>query len=71
MLAGVDHLTIAPYLLTQLAQSTPSDVKSLFDVPPTVPVPTPGTSYINDVERYRITFARDLGGASSRKLTEV
>lgn len=70
-LAGVDHLTIAPHLLNELAQSASPSVKSLFDAAPTVPVPEPGTSYLNDQGKYQITFARDSGGASQRKITEV
>jgi hypothetical protein len=71
MLAGVDHLTIAPHLLAQLTQPMSIDVKSLFDSAPLEPVPLPGTSYIHDHGRYQITFVRDRGGASQRKLTEV
>lgn len=70
-LAGVDHLTIAPHLLAQLAQPMTGTILSLFDAPHTVPVPEPGISYLHDPGRYQITFARDCGGASQRKLTEV
>ncbi|KAJ5360231.1 Aldolase-type TIM barrel [Penicillium concentricum] len=69
-LAGVDHLTIAPGLLTQLTQPYAGNVKSLFDIAPTLPIPARGVSFINDPGSYQITFARDLGGASHIKLTE-
>lgn len=71
MLAGVDHLTIAPHLLVQLTQSMSTDVKSLFDSAALEPVPPVGTSYAHDHGQYQITFARDRAGASQRKLTEV
>ena len=70
-LAGVDHLTIAPHLLNELSQTQSPAAKSSFDAAPTVPVTEPGTSYLNDHGRYQITFARDSGGASQRKITEV
>ncbi|KAJ5512709.1 Aldolase-type TIM barrel [Penicillium fimorum] len=69
-LAGVDHLTIAPALLTQLTKPYVGNVKSLFDIAPTLPIPTRGISFINDPGSYQITFSRDLGGASHIKLTE-
>lgn len=71
LLAGVDHLTISPGLLTQLTQPYAGNVKSLFDIEPTLPIPAPGVSFINDRGTYQIIFARDLGGASQIKLTEV
>ncbi|KAJ5199275.1 hypothetical protein N7472_004479 [Penicillium cf. griseofulvum] len=71
LLAGVDRLTIAPGLLTQLTQPYAANVKSLLDIGPTLPVPAPGFSFINDPGLYQITFARDLGGASHIKLTET
>lgn len=69
-LAGVNHLTIAPHLLEQLAKPI-APVKSLFDVAPTIPIPAPGTSYLNDHGNYQITFASDCDGDSQIKLTEV
>ncbi|CEJ60315.1 hypothetical protein PMG11_08892 [Penicillium brasilianum] len=71
MLAGVDHLTIAPHLLVKLTQSMFTDVKSLFDSAALEPVPPVGTSYAHDHGQYQITFARDRAGASQRKLTEA
>ncbi|KAJ5775529.1 uncharacterized protein N7511_000540 [Penicillium nucicola] len=70
-LAGVDHLTIAPHLLSQLTQPYSGNVNSLFDVAPTLPIPAKGVSFLNDPSSYQITFARDLGGASQIKLTEA
>ncbi|CAG8895735.1 unnamed protein product [Penicillium egyptiacum] len=70
-LAGVDHLTISPGLLRQLTQPFAGNVKSLFDIAPTLPIPARGVSFINDRGSYQITFARDQGGDSQIKLTEV
>ncbi|KAJ5317716.1 hypothetical protein PENANT_c004G01485 [Penicillium antarcticum] len=70
-LAGVNHLTIAPHLLSQLNQPYTGNVNSLFDVAPTLPIPAKGVSFVNDPGSYQITFARDLGGASQIKLTEA
>jgi transaldolase len=70
-LAGIDHLTIAPHLLEQLALPMSFDVKSLFDVASAEPIPAPDTSYLHDYSLYQITFARDRGGTSQVKLTEV
>lgn len=44
---------------------------SLFDAAPTEPVAEPGVSYLHDRGAYQIIFARDRGGASQIKLTEV
>ncbi|KAJ5342949.1 uncharacterized protein N7506_002773 [Penicillium brevicompactum] len=70
-LAGVDHLTIAPALLEQLTQPYAGNIQSLFDMAPTLPIPAKGVSFINDPGSFQITFARDQGGASQRKLTEA
>ncbi|CDM35867.1 hypothetical protein DTO013E5_5382 [Penicillium roqueforti] len=70
-LAGVDHLTISPGLLTQLTQPYVGDVKSLLDIEPTLPIPAQEYSLISDPGNYQIRFARDLGGASQIKLTEA
>lgn len=71
LLAGVDDLTISPGLLTQLTQPYAGNVKSLFDIEATLPIPERDVSFINDPGNYQITFTRDLGGASQIKLTEV
>lgn len=71
-LAGVNHLTIAPKLLAQLAQPMSGTFQSLFDADAAAePVPAPGVAYSKDAGKYKITFARDKEGASQRKLTEV
>ncbi|OQE12321.1 hypothetical protein PENVUL_c001G09544 [Penicillium vulpinum] len=70
-LAGADHITISPGLLTQLTQPYAENVKSLFDVAPTLPIPARDVSFMNDPGRYKITFARDQGGASQIKLTDA
>jgi hypothetical protein len=67
----VDHITISPGLLMQLKQPYAGNVKSLFDIAPALPIPARGVSFINDRGSYQITFARDQGGASQIKLTEV
>ncbi|OQE87731.1 hypothetical protein PENNAL_c0019G06586 [Penicillium nalgiovense] len=69
-LAGVDHITISPGLLTQLKQPYAGNVNSLFDIASTLPIPARGVSFINDRGSYQITFARDQDGASQIKLTE-
>lgn len=71
-LAGVDHITIAPPLLEQLAQpgSAPT-TQSLFDRDLlTVEVPSK-ISFVNDPSAYRVAFSRDQGGAGEEKLTQV
>lgn len=71
-LAGVDHITIAPYLLQQLSQpSSVPHTESLFDsdVPPAISVAQ--ESFVNDESAYRIAFTRDLHGASEEKLTQA
>lgn len=71
LLAGVDHLTIAPGLLAQLTQPYAGNVKSLFDIAPTLPIPAHDVSFISDPGSYLITFTRDQRGACQIKLTEV
>ncbi|KAJ5689385.1 hypothetical protein N7462_003777 [Penicillium macrosclerotiorum] len=71
MLAGVDHLTIAPKLLGQLAEPKSTTVPSLFDTAPTLKAPAPGISFLNDPGNFKMTFSRDMGGQSHRKLTEA
>jgi transaldolase len=70
-LAGVDHLTISPGLLTELTHPYAGNVKSLFDIEPTLSIPAKEVSFVNDQDSYQITFARDHSGASQIKLTEV
>ncbi|OJJ48452.1 hypothetical protein ASPZODRAFT_62478 [Penicilliopsis zonata CBS 506.65] len=69
-LAGVDHITIAPGLLEQLAGSASTNsVPSLFDASPVLH--DFETSFINDESRYRLAVTRDLDGASEGKLTQA
>lgn len=70
-LAGVDHMTIAPHLLAQLAQPAPLKIVSKFDSAPVMPLSATRTSHYHDYARYQSKFGRDRGGASQRKLTEV
>ncbi|KAL1998475.1 hypothetical protein VTN02DRAFT_6097 [Thermoascus thermophilus] len=71
-LAGADHITIPPGLLEQLSEPSSSPgVPSLFDADPPVPVPDSPVSYVNDPATYRLSFTRDLGGASEGKLTQA
>ncbi|OJJ80652.1 transaldolase family protein [Aspergillus glaucus CBS 516.65] len=71
-LAGVDHITIAPGLLAQLAEanSTP-EVESLFDVGAAAGTGGKGESCVNDESAYRMAFTRDLHGASEEKLSQA
>lgn len=74
-LAGVQHITIAPGLLEELAKPLEGKVpvESLFDSPAVVEGAVPGkeVSYVNDESGYRIAFTRDAGGLSEEKLTQV
>ena len=70
-LAGVQHLTIAPGLLEQLAQPNPvPEVQSLFDS--RVNTSGPGfVSFVDDESVYRMAFTRDLHGTSEEMLSQV
>lgn len=71
-LAGVQHLTIAPGLLEQLAQpGSGPGVQSLFDTEAVASLPGPDVSFLNDESAYRLVFTRDLHGASEEKLSQV
>ncbi|TPR07877.1 AP-1 complex subunit mu-1 [Aspergillus niger] len=74
-LAGVQHITIAPGLLEELAKPLEGKVpvESLFDSPAVVEGAVPGkeVSYVNDESGYRIAFTRDAGGLSEEKLTQA
>lgn len=70
-LAGVDHMTIAPPLLAQLAQPASPKIMSKFDSAPALPLSATRTSHRHDYAGYQSKFGRDRGGASRRKLTEV
>ncbi|KAL1970896.1 hypothetical protein VTN77DRAFT_2730 [Rasamsonia byssochlamydoides] len=71
-LAGVDHITISPPLLEQLAQpgSVPT-TQSLFDRDlSTVEVPSK-VSYVNDPSAYRLALSKEQKGAGEEKLTQA
>lgn len=75
-LAGVDHITIAPGLLAQLAEANPTpEVESLFNVGAAAGTGDVGKegkeSLVNDESAYRMSFTRDLHGASEEKLSQV
>ncbi|KAJ9302676.1 hypothetical protein DTO271G3_50 [Paecilomyces variotii] len=73
-LKGVDHITIAPGLLEQLASpgSVPT-TPSLFDQNESAfePVPKAKISYLTDPVAYHLAFARDLNGESAGKLAQA
>jgi transaldolase len=71
-LAGVNHITIAPSLLEQLAQpgSGPT-AQSLFNKDlSAIEVPAK-VSFVNDHSSYRLAFSREQAGAGEEKLTQV
>ncbi|KAL1867049.1 hypothetical protein Plec18167_008840 [Paecilomyces lecythidis] len=76
-LKGVDHITISPGLLEQLAKpgsvpSTPSLIdKTGSAVDPLADFTYFKTSYLNDPATYRLEFTRDRKGASEEKLTQA
>lgn len=71
-LAGVQHLTIAPGLLEQLAQpNSVPEVQSLFDSGVNAWSPGSDVSFVNDESAYRMAFTRDLHGGSEEKLSQV
>ncbi|GAQ39636.1 transaldolase [Aspergillus niger] len=74
-LAGVQHITIAPGLLDELAKPLLEGkvpVESLFESPAVVEAAVPGkeVSYVGDEAGYRIAFTRDANGLSEEKLTQ-
>ncbi|GLA90728.1 hypothetical protein AtubIFM57143_000335 [Aspergillus tubingensis] len=75
-LAGVQHITIAPGLLDELAKPLLEGkvpVESLFESPAVVEAAVPGkeVSYVGDEAGYRIAFTRDANGLSEEKLTQA
>lgn len=71
-LAGVDHITIAPGLLQELATTPASALatKSLFDGKPEVS-PMAKRVFGRDEAGYRIAFTRSANGEGERKLTQA
>ncbi|KAG2414536.1 hypothetical protein HFD88_003727 [Aspergillus terreus] len=71
-LAGVSHITIAPGLLEQLSQpGSAPEMQSLFDSGLPSGLPSEPLSFVNDESAYRISFSRDMHGASEEKLTQA
>lgn len=72
-LAGVHHMTIAPALLEQLANTPASTLEtaSLFDQTPATFEPYTGRSFLNDEAAYRMAFTRSGSGEGERKLSQV
>lgn len=77
LLAGVDHITIAPKLLLELAftevdPSNASNLPSLFDEVKTgadqIP---PRLSYADKEDAFRMAMTRDANGANEGKLIQV
>lgn len=77
LLAGVDHITIAPRLLRELASaevetSNDPELPSLFDKVKTgadqIP---PRLSYADDEDAFRMAMTRDANGANEGKLIQV
>ena len=77
LLAGVDHITVAPKLLQELAstQVDPSDTAefpSLFDqINMTADKVAPKRSYADDEHAFRAALKRDSNVASEDKLVQV
>lgn len=76
LLAGVDHITIAPALLRELADTEvegPTDGwPSLFDqVKTSQDRVLPRLSFVDDEESFRMFMARDKQGLNDGKLTQV
>lgn len=77
LLAGVDHITIAPKLLRELASaeidpSNASDLPSLFDELKTSAdqIPTK-LSFADNEDAFRMALTRDANGANEKKLIQV
>ena len=72
-LAGVHHMTIAPALLEQLANTpaSTSTTASLFDQGPATFETYAGRSFVNDEAGYRMAFTRSGNGEGERKLSQV
>ena len=70
-LAGIDHITIAPPLLYELAKvpATGPSTTSLFDEPKAHDPPL--LSYIDDPEGFEAALRASDNGEDKRKLLEV
>ena len=72
-LAGVHHITIAPALLRELAETLATSLKTVspFDHTHATFEPQPLLSFRNDEAGYRIAFTRSGNGEGERKLGQV
>ena len=77
LLAGVDHITIAPKLLRELASaevdpSNASNLPSLFDevILAEEQIP-PKLSFADNEDAFRMAMTRDANGANEGKLIQV
>ena len=77
LLAGVDHITIAPKLLRELTsaefdRSNAPNLRSLFDEVKTDPdqIP-PKLSFADNEDAFRMAVTRDANGANEGKLIQV
>ena len=73
-LAGVDHITIAPGLLAQLAEpdsKSGAEVESLFDASAAAAEGHKRITFAKDESAYRMAFTRDSHGGSEEKLSQV
>ena len=77
LLAGVDHITIAPKLLRELAATEvdPADavkLPSLFDEGRVSAEQVPEKmSFVNDEDAFRMAVTRDADGVNEGKLIQV
>lgn len=77
LLAGVDHITIAPKLLRELASaevdpSNASNLPSLFDEVKLAEEQIPAKlSFADNEEAFRMAMTRDANGANEGKLIQV
>lgn len=72
-LAGIQHITIAPSLLEQLAANTAASdaTLSVFDELPATYEPHPLLFLADDEAAFRIAFTRRDNGEGERKLGQV
>jgi transaldolase len=72
-LSGVQHITISPALLEELATTPASSLgtASLFDQTATTIEPHPLLSFANDEAAFRIALTRRNNGEGDRKLGQV
>ena len=76
LLAGVDHITIAPALLRELASTEVNGstvgLPSLIDkVETSADLFPPRLSYVDDEPAFRMAMTRDKNGTNEAKLVQV